>query len=79
MPASPLRDAPAGCPERPRTRCAPRLRLVSVLRHGWVRRLVAWLRQEPWPEGRWVPEPWPALPPRAGDPYGPDVVLPEAA
>ena len=79
MPASTLLDVTGWCPERPRTRRATRLRLVSVFRHGWVRRLVALLRQEPLPEGRLVPEPWPALPPLAGDPYGPDVVLPEAA
>jgi hypothetical protein len=26
-----------------------------------------------------VPEPWPAVPPLAGDPDAPEVVLPEAA
>jgi hypothetical protein len=79
IPASTLLAVTGWCLERPRTRCATRLRLVSVFRHGWVRLLVALLRQEPLPEGRLVPEPWPALPPLAGDPYGPDVVLPEAA
>ena len=34
------------CPERPRTRRATRLRLVSVFRQGWVALLVALLRQE---------------------------------
>jgi hypothetical protein len=79
MPASPLLDVTGWCPERPRTRRATRLRLVSVFRPGWVRRLVARLRQEPLPQGRLVPEPWPAVPPLAGDPYALEVVLPEAA
>ena len=55
------------------------MRLVSVFRHGWVRLLVALLRQEPLPEGRLVPEPWPAVPPLAGDPAAPGIVLPKAA
>src|SRR5437867_3258282 len=79
MPASTLLDVTEWCPECPRTRRATRLRLVSVFRQGWVRLLVALLRQEPLPQGRLVPEPWPAVPPLAGDPYAPDVVLPEAA
>jgi len=44
-----------------------------------VRRLVALLRQEPLPEGRLGPEPWPAVPPLAGDPDVPDMALPKAA
>jgi hypothetical protein len=79
MPASPLLDVTAWCPAPPRTRRATRLRLVSVFRQGWVWLLVALLRQEPLLEGRLVPEPWPAVPPLAGDPYAPAVVLPEAA
>ena len=79
LPASTLLDVTVWCPERPRTRRATRLRLVSVFRQGWVRRLVALLRQEPLPQGRLVPEPWPAVPPLAGDPDAPEVVLPEAA
>jgi len=79
IPASTLLDVTGWCPERPRTRRATRLRLVSVFRQGWVRLLVALLRQEPLPEGRLVPEPWPAVPPLAGDPYAPGIVLPEAA
>jgi len=79
IPASTLLDVTGWCPERPRTRRATRLRLVSVFRQGWVRLLVALLRQEPLPQGRLVPEPWPAVPPLAGDPYAPEVVLPEAA
>jgi hypothetical protein len=55
-------DVTALCPPRPRSRRATRLRLVSVFRQGWVVLLVALLRQEPLPEGRFVPEPWPAVP-----------------
>ena len=79
IPASTLLAVTVWCPERPRTRRATRLRLVSVFRQGWVRLLVALLRQEPLPQGRLVPEPWPAVPPLAGDPDAPEVVLPEAA
>jgi hypothetical protein len=79
MPVSTLLDVTGWCPERPRTRRATRLWLVSVFRQGWVRLLGALLRQEPWPQGRPVPEPWPAAPPLAGDPYAPGIVLPEAA
>ena len=62
IPASTLLDVTALCPGRSRTRRATRLRLVSVLRQGWVEPLVALLRQEPLPQGRFVPEPWPAVP-----------------
>ena len=79
IPASTLLAVTGWGPERPRTRRATRLRLVSVFRQGWVRLLVALLRQEPWPGGRLVPEPWPTVPPLAGDPSAPEVVLPEAA
>ena len=79
IPASTLLDVTVWCPERPRTRRATRLRLVSVFRQGWVRLLVALLRQEPLPQGRLVPAPWPAVPPLAGDPDAPEVVLPGAA
>ena len=79
IPASTLLDVPGACPERQRTRRATRLRLVSVFRQGWVRLLIALLRQEPLPEGRLVPEPWPAVPPLAGAPSKPPVVLPVAA
>lgn len=79
LPASTLLDVTGWCPERPRTRRATRRRLVSVFRQGWVRLLVALLRQEPLPQGRLEPEPWPAVPPLAGDPDAPEVVLPEAA
>jgi hypothetical protein len=79
MPASTRLDVTGWCPERPRRRRTTRLRLGRVCRPGWGRLLVALLRQEPWPHGRLVLEPWPAVPPLAGDPYAPDIVLSEAA
>jgi Transposase DDE domain len=79
IPASTLLDVTGGCPERPRTRRATRLRLVSVFRQGWVRLLVALLRQEPLPEGRLVPEPWPTVPPLEDATNEPPVALPVAA
>jgi hypothetical protein len=33
-----------------------------VFRRGWIRLLVALIRHEPLPEGRFVPEPWPSAP-----------------
>ena len=77
-PASTLLDVTVWCPERPRTRRATRLRLVSVFRQGWVGsgRPAA---PGAGAAGRLVPEPWPAVPPLAGDPDAPEVVLPEAA
>ena len=79
IPVRTLRDVTGWCPERPRTRRATRLRLVRVVRQGWIRLLVARLRQEPLPQGRLVPDPWPAVPPLAGDPAAPGIALPEAA
>jgi hypothetical protein len=38
------------------------VRLVSVFRRGWIRLIVALIRQEPLPWGRFVPEPWPRAP-----------------
>ena len=34
---------------------------MSVFRQGWVALLVALLRHEPLPQGRFVPEPWPVV------------------
>ena len=79
MPASTLLDVSALCPARPRARRATRLRLVSVCRQGWVALLVALLRQEPLPEGRFVPEPWPAVPTGEEETCEPQMALPEAA
>ncbi len=79
IPASTLLDVTELCPDRPRTRRATRLRLVSVFRQGWVTLLVALLRQGSLPEGRFVPEPWPAVPPLEGATSEPPMVLPAAA
>ena len=62
MPASTVPDVTALVPAPPRTRRATRLRLVSVFRRGWHLILVALLDQAPLPLGRFVPEPWPAVP-----------------
>jgi hypothetical protein len=43
-------------------RRATRWRLVSIFRRGWIMLMVALLRHDPLPEGRFVPEPWPAVP-----------------
>ena len=79
MPVSTLLDVTGVCPERPRTRRATRLRRVSVCRQGWVRRLGALLRQDPLPEGRFVPEPWPVGPPLAEEVCERALAMPEAA
>ena len=60
-------------------RLVRRLRPVSVLRHGWVALLWALLRQEPLPEGRLVPRPWPAVPAWKDETCEPQRALPEAA
>ena len=79
IPASTLLDVTALCPARPRSRRAIRLRLVSLFRQGWVELLVALLRQEPLPQGRFVPEPWPAVPALEDEACEPAMALPEAA
>ncbi len=79
IPASTLLDVTGLCPERPRSRRATRLRWVSVFRQGWVELLVALLRHDPLPQGRFVPEPWPAVPALADEAYEPAMALPEAA
>ena len=79
IPASTLLDVTALCPGRPRTRRATRLRLVSVFRQGWVELLVALLRHDPLPQGRFVPEPWPAVPALEDEACEPAMALPEAA
>ena len=62
IPASTVPDVTALVPAQPRMRRATRLRLVSVFRRGWNLILVALLDQAPLPLGRFVPEPWPAVP-----------------
>lgn len=79
IPATTLLDVTALCPRHPRTRRATRLRLVSVFRQGWVTLLVALLRQEPLPQGRFVPEPWPAGQAWAEEAPEPQLAPPEAA
>jgi len=79
MPESTLRAVTALCPERPRTRRATRLRLVSVLRQGGVARLVALRRHAPLPPGAFVPEPWPTVPPWEDEARAPERALPQAA
>ena len=58
---------------------ATRLWLVSVFRQGWVVLLVALLRHEPVPQGRFVPEPRPVLPALEDQACAPARDLPEAA
>ena len=55
-------------------------RLVSIFRRGWNLILVALLDQAPLPLGRFVPEPWPAVPvPEPQTPSLPVQALPQAA
>ena len=77
MPASTRLDVPALGPGR--TRRATRLRLGRGFRQGWVALLVALLRQEPLPIGRFVPEPWPAVPLWEGEAREPQQAMPKAA
>ena len=80
IPASTVPDVTALVPGQPRTRRATRLRLVSVFRRGWNLILVALLDQAPLPQGRFVPEPWPAIPvPEEATPSLPGLALPQAA
>ena len=80
LPASTVPDVTALVPAPPRMRRATRLRLVSVFRQGWNLILVALLDQAPLPQGRFVPEPWPAVPvPEQQTPSLSVRVLPQAA
>jgi len=80
IPARTVRDVTALVPQQPRTRRATRLRLVSVFRRGWNLILVALLDQAPLPLGRFVPEPWPAIPvPEEETPALPVLAMPQAA
>ena len=80
IPASTVPDVTALVPTPLRMRRATRLRLVSVLRRGWNLILVALLDQAPLPMGRFVPEPWPAVPvPEEETPSLPVLALPQAA
>jgi hypothetical protein len=80
IPASTVLDVTALVPQPARTRHATRLRLVSVFRRGWNLILVALLDQAPLPRGRFIPEPWPAVPvPEEATPTLPELGLPQAA
>jgi hypothetical protein len=80
IPASTVRDVTALVPEPLRPRRATRLRLVSVFRRGWNLILVALLDHAPLPLGRFVPEPWPAVPVPEEEPTSlPVLALPQAA
>lgn len=59
IPVGTLPLLPAPLLSSPRQRRAPRLRLVSVFRQGWIAILVALLNHRRLPTGRFVPEPWP--------------------
>lgn len=60
VPVSTLADVTTLCLPKRRSRRETRLRLVSVFRRGWIRLVIAFIRHEPLPEGRFVPEPWPS-------------------
>ena len=78
--ASTVLDVTGLVPQPPRMRRATRLRLVRVLRRGGNLLLVALLDQAPLPLGRFVPEPWPAVPvPEEETPSLPVQALPQAA
>jgi len=80
IPVSTVRDVTALVPEPRRTRRATCLRLVSVFRRGWNLILVALLDHAPLPLGRFVPEPWPAVPVPEEEPTSlPVLALPQAA
>jgi Transposase DDE domain len=80
LPASTIPDVTALVPQPLRTRRATRLRLVSVFRRGWSLLLVALLNQAPLPMGRFVPEPWPAVPVSEEEtPFLPVLAMPQAA
>ena len=62
IPESTLVDVTAALAQGRRQRQATRLRLVSVFRRGLTLIWVALLHRQPLPTGRFVPEPWPAVP-----------------
>jgi hypothetical protein len=62
IPARTVPDVTALVPQPSRLRRATRLRVVCVFRRGWHLLLVALRDQTPLPLGRFVPEPWPAVP-----------------
>ena len=80
LPVRTVPDVTALVPGQPRTRPATRLRRVRVCRRGGTLILVAVRDQAPLPLGRFVPEPWPAVPvPEAVPPALPGLAVPQAA
>jgi hypothetical protein len=80
IPEGTLPDVSALCPGYRRPRRATRWRLVSVFRRGWLTLLGALLRHDPLPEGRFLPEPWPAIQCLSEDRrLEEELVLPQAA
>ena len=61
IPEGTLPDVTGLGPAYRRPRRATQWRLMSVFRRGWLMLMGALLRHEPLPEGRFVPESWPAL------------------
>jgi hypothetical protein len=61
IPEGTLPDVTGLCPAYRRPRRATQWRLVRVFRRGWLTLMGALLRHDPLPEGRCVPEPWPAI------------------
>jgi hypothetical protein len=59
IPVGTLLELPANGDPGARPRRATQLRLVSVLRQGWITILVTLLNHHRLPLGRFVPEPWP--------------------
>jgi hypothetical protein len=62
IPASTLLDVTDALANQRRQRRATRLRLVSILRRGWIIIVVALLHQDSLPQGAFLPEPWPTVP-----------------
>jgi hypothetical protein len=67
------------CPGRLRSHRATRLRLLRVFRQGWITILLALLCQDSLSEGRFVPEPWPQVPPWEDEAREPVIAMPDAA
>src|SRR5438552_7153729 len=80
IPASTVLDVTALGPQPARPPRPALLRLVGRFRRGWNLILVALLDQAPLPMGRFVPEPWPAVPvPEEETCSLPGLALPQAA
>jgi hypothetical protein len=62
IPASTLLDVSDALAGQRQQRRATRLRLVSILRRGWITIPVALREQAPLPLGAFRPEPWPRVP-----------------